>query len=237
MTTRRIRIWDLPTRVFHWALVLLVLAAYLTGEEGGEWIVWHGRIGLAIVGLVVFRLVWGLIGSPTARFAHFVPTPARIRSYLAGTWRGLGHNPLGACSVLALLALLGLQFSTGLFANDDASFRGPLADLVGSSLSDWLTRWHHKVFDALMIFIGLHIAAIVFYALVKKDNLVKPMVHGWKDVPAELAADADEARGALAGGVAFVVALVIALAAVYGASGAWLPAPPPPPPAAAPAAW
>ncbi len=230
MNQARIRVWDLPTRIFHWGLALLVIAAIVTGKVGGSLIDWHGKFGLAIVGLIAFRLVWGIVGSTYARFASFLPTPARIRVYLKGDWKEPGHNPLGALSVFALLGLLAFQLATGLVGNDDIAFRGPLFELAGKALSDRLTGLHKLSVNALFVLIALHVAAILFYVHVKKDNLVKPMISGWKENA--------QGRSATGGGaVAFVVALVIAVAAIYGASGAWLPAPPPPPPASAAPAW
>ncbi|HJV75692.1 MAG TPA: cytochrome b/b6 domain-containing protein [Noviherbaspirillum sp.] len=222
MTGKRIRIWDLPTRLFHWLLVVAVASAIITGQLGGNLIEWHGRIGLLIIGLLAFRLAWGVIGSSYARFAQFWPTPEKIKAYLRGEWRTEGHNPLGALSVFALLGLLIAQALTGLVANDDIAFFGPLFDLVGKELSNRLTGLHHLMGDGLIILIGLHVAAIVFYVRFKKQNLVKPMITGWKD-----AGEGDSASGG--GMVSFIVALLFALAAVYGASGVWMPAPPPPP--------
>ena len=164
MSTKRIKLWDLPTRLFHWLLVIGVSAALITGNIGGTAIEWHGKIGLAIVGLIVFRVVWGLIGSSHARFASFFPTPASIAAYLRGQWLGIGHNPLGALSVLGLLALVALQLSTGLFGNDDIAFRGPLYDLITKDLSDRLTAIHELTSNALIALIVLHLAAIAFYA-------------------------------------------------------------------------
>jgi cytochrome b len=170
MSTKRIRLWDLPTRLFHWLLVLCIVAAVVSGQLGGNLIEWHGRIGLFIVGLVVFRLVWGLIGSTYARFAQFFPTPAKLKAYLRGEWRGVGHNPLGAFSVFGLLALVGLQVSTGLFANDDITFFGPLFALVSKDVSNQLTGLHKLSSNFLFVLIGLHLAAIAFYTRVKKTN-------------------------------------------------------------------
>lgn len=224
MRTKRIKLWDLPTRLFHWLLVIGVGAALVTGNIGGAAIEWHGRIGLSIVGLIVFRVVWGLTGSSHARFASFLPTPASVRDYLRGQWQGIGHNPLGALSVIGLLALVALQLCTGLFGNDNIAFHGPLYDLITKDLSDRLTGIHEFTSNALIALIILHLAAIAFYAHVKKDNLVKPMITGWKDL-----APGETGESATGGGVvAFIVALAIALAAVYGASGAWYSAPPPP---------
>ena len=224
MSTKRIKLWDLPTRLFHWLLVTAVSAALITGNVGGTAIEWHGRIGLAIVGLIVFRLVWGLIGSSHARFSSFFPTPASIAAYLRGQWQGIGHNPLGALSVLGLLALVALQLSTGLFGNDDIAFRGPLFELITKDLSDRLTGIHELTSNVLIALIVAHLIAIAYYAHIKKDNLVKPMVTGYKELAPGAAGEP-----ATGGGVfALIVALAIALAAVYGASGAWYSAPPPP---------
>ncbi|HHV49622.1 cytochrome b/b6 domain-containing protein [Azonexus hydrophilus] len=219
--TRKILIWDLPTRLFHWLLVLAIVALVVTGKAGGSWMEWHGRLGLLVLGLLVFRLLWGVMGSTYARFAGFFPTPAKVAAYLRGQWHAPGHNPLGACSVLALLAVPLFQALTGLVANDDIAFVGPLYDLVGRDLSNLATRWHLLAVNVLLALVALHVAAILFYAHIKKDNLVKPMVLGWKD-----SAHGESARGG--GWIAFVVALALAVLAVYGASGAWLPEPPPP---------
>uniref|UniRef100_UPI0035AE8BF5 cytochrome b/b6 domain-containing protein n=1 Tax=Chitinimonas sp. TaxID=1934313 RepID=UPI0035AE8BF5 len=211
--TRKILIWDLPTRLFHWLLVLAIVALVVTGKAGGSWMEWHGRLGLLVLGLLVFRLLWGVMGSTYARFAGFFPTPAKVAAYLRGQWHAPGHNPLGACSVLALLAVPLFQALTGLVANDDIAFVGPLYDLVGRDLSNLATRWHLLAVNVLLALVALHVAAILFYAHIKKDNLVKPMVLGWKD-----SAHGESARGG--GWIAFVLALALAVLAVYGASGA-----------------
>lgn len=181
--TMHVKVWDLPLRLFHWSLVAAVTGAIVTGEIGGEWIDWHGRFGLAVAGLVVFRLIWGFVGSVHARFASFFPTPGRILAYLKGGWQGVGHNPLGALSVLALLAVVAAQVGTGLFANDDIAFEGPFVQLVDKDFSDKLTGWHSRVFYGLAVLIGLHVASILFYAVVKKHNLVPAMVTGNARVP------------------------------------------------------
>jgi cytochrome b len=213
-------LWDLPTRAFHWTLAATVGFAFATGFIGGNLMDLHGKAGIAIVGLVAFRIMWGIVGSTYARFASFVRGPAAIRAALAGQWRGIGHNPLGAISVLGLLALAALQTSTGLFANDDISFNGPLYALVSKETSDLLTGIHHNSVWVLAALVCLHLAAIVFYVRVKKDNLVQPMLTGWKDEPQ---VPAESARGG--GPLAFVVALVVALASSWVAAGGLLPPP------------
>ncbi len=220
---KRFRLWDLPTRLFHWLLVAAVAAAVITGQLGGGLMVWHGRLGIAICGLLAFRLVWGFAGSTYARFAQFFPTPGKLRAYLAGQWQGEGHNPLGALSVFGLLGLLTAQVMTGLVANDDIAFNGPLLDLVGRDWSNRLTGLHHLLADGLIALVVLHVAAIVYYRRVRQKNLLKPMLTGWQE------GEGESARGGSL--VALLFALLLAGAAVYAASGAWLP-PPPPPPAA-----
>ncbi len=224
---KRILVWDLPTRIFHWALVCCVVAAFIAVQIGGNAMVWHGRFGLAVLGLLVFRLVWGFAGSTYARFSQFVRGPSAILAYLRGEWRGEGHNPLGALSVLALLGTLSLLVATGLFSNDDIAFEGPLYALVGKDLSDQLVGIHRLIEPLIILLVLAHLGAIMFYAHVKRENLVKPMLRGWKE--------SEQGDGARGGGIAaFVVAVSIALAAVAAGSGLWLPAPPPAP-AAAPA--
>lgn len=239
----RLYVWDLPVRLFHWLLAFGIAFAVVAGKLGGNWIVWHGRAGLFILGLVTFRIVWGFVGSATARFSTFVRGPAAIKAYLRGEWKGIGHNPLGALSVLALLALVAVQVGTGLLANDDIAYQGPLADLVGKAQSNALTGIHHLLVNALYAVAALHVAAIVFYVRVKRENLLKPMVTGWKEVNAEgvpeaLAVCPHHPSGArrLA---AFVAATAIASSTVYAAAGGLLPptAAPVTAPAATQPAW
>lgn len=224
MGRKTIRVWDVPTRVFHWALVACIATAVVTGLEGGGAMVWHGRAGLAVVGLVTFRIMWGVAGSTYARFCQFMPTLGKIAAYLRGQWQGAGHNPLGALSVFALLAMSLAQAVSGLFGNDDIAFKGYLTPLVSSDLSLEITAWHRLGFWVLVALVGLHVASIIFYAVVKKHRLVPPMITGKAQVPED--SPAQDARGG--GIVAFIVAVAIAVAAVYAASGAFVPPPPPP---------
>lgn len=209
---KRILVWDLPTRIFHWSLVAAVIVAIVSGEIGGDWMDVHGKAGLAIVGLVTFRLVWGIAGSTHARFLNFAPSPAKLRAYLRGRWKGHGHNPLGALSVFALLALLAAQVGTGLVGTDEISFTGPLAALVEEGTSLRLTGLHKQLTWLLFALLAVHVLAILVYLAIKKDNLVKPMVTGWKEVRSGESA----ARGSW---TALVLAIVAAAAAVYFASG------------------
>ncbi|MCK7543119.1 cytochrome b/b6 domain-containing protein [Marinobacter bryozoorum] len=222
-----IRLWDLPLRLFHWLLVTAVIGSVATIKAGGDWMVWHERFGLAVVGLLSFRIVWGFIGSRYARFSMFVRGPGAVVRYLRGQWQGLGHNPLGAWSVLALLGLFGFQAVSGLFANDEIAFNGPLVPLVSSGWSDTLSSWHRQTEWYLYGLVALHVAAVLYYKVVRKDNLLKPMITGRKVVPPEVAVD-----GTGGGPVALVVALAVAAVVVVAASGELIPpapAPEPPP--------
>jgi cytochrome b len=212
----RVKVWDLPVRMVHWSLALLVAGAFITQSLGGEAMVWHSRIGIAVFGLLAFRITWGFVGSSHARFSQFVKGPAAIRAYLKGQWQGVGHNPLGALSVLGLLGVLAVMAGTGLFANDEIAVEGPLYAWVSSDFSNFATKIH-KFFEPLLIgVVALHVAAIVFYVRVKKDNIVRPMITGWKDAEAEVAH---------AGPFAFALALVISIAVTVVAGGTLLPGP------------
>jgi len=168
-----VAVWDLPLRVFHWALVGLVCAAIATGLAGGAWMSWHARAGQAIAALLVFRFAWGLWGTRYARFAQFWPSPRRVWAYLRGRWQGLGHNPLGALSVFAVLALLVVQVSTGLFGNDEIGFAGPWSGWIDEDTSLKLTGWHRLAAKLLYTWLGLHLAAIAAYVLVRRQPLVR----------------------------------------------------------------
>ena len=224
MQKNLIRLWDFPTRIVHWMLFLLAAAAFFTGLSGGNLMVWHGRLGLAILGLLTFRLVWGLIGSTYARFSQFVRGPATILAYLRGQWHGVGHNPLGALSVLALLGLLLFQTLSGLVANDDIAFKGPLSAVVPAQTSAWLTGLHRQTIWIIGALVGLHVCAILFYTFVRRDNLIQPMLNGRKGVT-------DPAVASAVGGgpLALILAVALAALAVWIANGGLLPPPPPPP--------
>jgi cytochrome b len=173
-------VWDGLLRAFHWALVVLVGTAIATGLAGGDWMAWHARAGQAIGGLLVLRLSWGLWGSRYARFAQFWPTPTRLAAYLHGRWQGMGHNPLGALSVLAVLALLLFQVGSGLVGNDEIAFTGPWAGAIDEELGLKLTSWHRLAAKTLYVWIGLHGVAIAVHGLVKRHPLLRAMWTGWR---------------------------------------------------------
>lgn len=172
-------VWDLPTRLFHWALVALIGFSWWAAEN--DELELHMYSGYAILTLLLFRLLWGVFGSSTAKFRNFVRGPAAVLGYLRDTkgWRAIGHTPIGALSVIALLGLIAMQVATGLFNSDDDGLNeGPLAPLVSFDTADAAHEVHDFVFDVLLVFIGLHIAAILFYRLFLGKELIGPMVSG-----------------------------------------------------------
>ncbi|MGE4335272.1 MAG: cytochrome b/b6 domain-containing protein [Pigmentiphaga sp.] len=179
-TARPIRIWDVPLRCFHLALVICIIGAYATAQLGGLWMDWHVRFGLAILVLVVFRVVWGVLGSHHARFINFVRGPGTVIGYLRGTVTTAGHSPLASWSVVLMLLSLLVQAGTGLFATDGILIEGPLAHRVAPSLSDTLTGIHQINRIVLLVLIGLHLLALLWYGLVKRQPLVRAMVTGNK---------------------------------------------------------
>lgn len=182
----RIAVWDLPTRLFHWTLVALIAFAWWSGEE--EWFDLHFWSGYAILFLLIFRLLWGLFGSSTARFVRFVRGPRGVLTYLRNPkgWGAVGHSPIGALSVLALLTLIAIIVATGLvqFEKEHGEWIvGPLTHLVSEDVSEGAHDLHEIVFNILLGFIGLHIAALLFYRLVLGKKLVGPMVVGSGEFP------------------------------------------------------
>ena len=177
--------WDLPVRIFHWLLVLLVIWQIVTVSIGGNAMQLHARGGYAILALVLFRVLWGFLGGAHARFRDFVRGPAAVMRYARSLWAGPhepppGHNPLGGWSVLAMLASLLVQATSGLFANDDVMMEGPLAKHVSNRASDIATAIHDVNAAVLLTLIALHIAAVLFYLFAKKENLIAPMISGRK---------------------------------------------------------
>ena len=183
-----IRIWDIPVRLFHWLLVLFVIALFITGSLGGNWLEWHKRAGFSVLGLVTFRIIWGFAGSYHARFVNFVCGPKATIKYVKSLANRnappyAGHNPLGAISVLAMLTALEVQAILGLFSNDDVMLEGPYAVLVSKALSDQLTGFHKLNANFILVLIGLHLAAIAFAYFYRKENLIVPMFTGYKKMP------------------------------------------------------
>ncbi|MFS8038716.1 cytochrome b/b6 domain-containing protein [Xanthobacter sp. AM11] len=182
-----VKVWDAPTRLFHWSIVALVATSYATARLGR--IDWHFYSGYAILALVLFRIAWGLAGSQTARFASFLRSPAAAVAHLRHALARqvpdeAGHNAAGGLMVAALLALLLLQAVSGLFSNDGLFVEGPLAHLAGPDLSERITILHGVVFNLILAAVAVHVAAVLLYALVLRQDLVRPMFTGWKRLPA-----------------------------------------------------
>ncbi len=180
------RVWDLPTRLFHWAVVLLIAASYVSVKY--DRLDLHFLSGYALLALLLFRLAWGFVGSETSRFAKFLRSPAEAFAHLRQFPRRepddqVGHNAAGGWMVLVLLADLALQVGLGLFSNDDVLSEGPLAHLVSKATSDQLTRYHALNFNVILGLIAFHVLAIVAYAAVKRHNLLRPMITGRKRLP------------------------------------------------------
>lgn len=196
-TSYRTRVWDLPTRLFHWALVLCFLGSFVSGKLGGNAMVWHFRCGYAIAALLLFRLAWGLVGGYWSRFGQFALAPAQVLAYLRG--RGaprheVGHSPTGAWAVLAMLLLLGLQVATGLMSDDEIAFAGPLTRFVSGEVVGQATSYHKAVGQYLLLgMIGLHLLAIVFYIVRLRRTVLRPMLHGHKELEQQIQHSTDSA--------------------------------------------
>lgn len=185
---REVPVWDIGVRLFHWALLALVVTSFVTIKIGGNALTYHAWSGYSILALLIFRLVWGFVGGTHARFASFVRGPGAVIGYLRGMFDRSahrstpGHNALGALAVLAMLAVLLFQAVSGLFVNDDIAFEGPLYKWAGKELSDKLTGLHHFNEKIIVGLVALHVAAIAFHFFYHRENLVRPMVTGVKRI-------------------------------------------------------
>ncbi len=196
----RVRVWDLPTRVFHWALMLCVLGSMATGWVGGSAMVWHLRLGQVALALLLFRLLWGVVGGRWSRFASFPLHPRAFLAYLRGRGDALlaiGHSPLGSLSVLGFVLLLAAQVGSGLVANDDIAFSGPLSHLVSNATAAAATAFH-KTWGKLLVlgWVLLHLAALAIYRL-RGRKLIAAMVHGDKTVGTPIPGSRDDGRSRL----------------------------------------
>jgi cytochrome b len=210
--TTRVRVWDLPTRVFHWALVACVLGLFVTGKAGGEAMPWHARFGYVAAALLLFRVVWGFAGGHWSRFANFLRSPAATLGYTRGSAAApaVGHNPLGALSVIAMLVFLLAQAGTGLFSDDHEEFRGPLNAKVSESTAKVVTRYHKRVGqNVLLALVGLHIAAIAWYRWRRGKRLVGPMFTGDQAAPQGTQASRDTWATRLAGLAVFIAFMLL----------------------------
>lgn len=179
-------VWDLPVRLTHWLIAALVLFSWWTSEINN--LQWHSWSGYALLVLIIFRVYWGFFGSSTARFSHFLKGPKAIFSYAKQLFSRsspatVGHNPLGALSAIALWLVLLIQIVLGLFSEDvDGLASGPMSYMVSFDTGRWAAQTHDWMFNVLLLFIGLHIAAVLFYLVYKKHNLITPMITGRRSV-------------------------------------------------------
>jgi cytochrome b len=216
----RIRVWDLPVRLFHWALVILIATSYFSGRAGGDWMQLHFWSGYTILTLLLFRIVWGFVGSTTARFSDFVKGPSaafRHVAELAGADRPreAGHNPLGGAMVVVLIFAMLAQVAAGLFSADTdmGMVNGPLSRLIADKWIDTATAFHKYWINVLLTLIGVHVLAAIVYLVWKRQNLIGAMIHGHKPIddvvhPGQAAPNLRFASGRLA------ISLLIACAAI-----------------------
>ena len=210
-----VRVWDLPTRLFHWTLVICIVGLIATAQIGGNAMNWHFRFGYGVLTLLLFRLVWGFVGGRWSRFSAFLYSPATLLRYLRGQPDArhlMGHNPLGALSVFAILTMLLLQVGTGLFSDDEIAAVGPLSKLASGAIVSQLTYYHKEIGKVIVLFlVVLHIGAIIFYRFKRKQDLIRPMIVGDASSPAPQPASRDDARSrALAAVVLLACAGVVA---------------------------
>lgn len=213
---RPVRVWDMPTRVFHWSLLVCVIGAVVSAQLGGNWMEWHLRFGVATLGLLVFRLVWGVVGPRYARFRSFLFAPKVVLAHLkeihSDGERHAGHSPSGAIAVFALLGVFGAQALSGLLSSDSIGTDGPLVRFAGESTVGLATSIHVALQWVIYGFVALHVVAVLVYLVVKKDDLIRPMLHG--DKPGIRAPHADDSIGVRIAGLALMLGSV--------AGAAWL---------------
>ena len=208
-------VWDLPVRLVHWLIVLAVAGSWATHYAGVEWFAWHRRLGYTVLVLVAFRIVWGFVGTRHARFGHFVRGPRAILDYLRGRTAvaPVGHNPVGALGVVALLGVLFVQAATGLVANDEIMNAGPFYGWIDPALSNRVTTLHRQSSDVLLVLMGVHVLAVAWHVLGRRRPLLRAMLTGRKpaaEVPVEQAIAGS--RSALALAIVAVLALALAIA-------------------------
>lgn len=196
---QNVRIWDLPTRLFHVLLLVLIAGMYVTANIGNDWMRLHFLMGYAVLGLLFFRIIWGFLGGYWSRFTHFVPTPNGLIQYVSALRHhksepAIGHNPLGALSVLALLFSLLLQVFSGFCSDDEISASGPWTALVSNNWVEWATFFHSEIGQVMLLcLIGLHVSSVIFYKWVKREDLITPMIKGDKTLPLDTHASKDTA--------------------------------------------
>ena len=220
-----IKVWDLPVRIFHWSLVVLFITAYVTNSLGSDYFIYHLWSGYALIVLVIFRIVWGVVGTYHARFTHFLKNPITTAQYALSLFKKkekyyLGHNPLGAVMVVILLIATLVQAITGLFTNDEIFNVGPLYAYIDDELSLQLTSLHRQLFYWILGAISLHILAVIFHVLFKRDNIIKAMFTGKKNLPStgETNSQATDAQVSISSSkIGLAIVILIVLAAILAA--------------------
>lgn len=218
-----VRVWDAPTRLFHWALVICVVGLGVTSQLGGSAMVWHFRFGYGVLTLLLFRFVWGLLGGYWSRFATFLVGPSAIWRYLRGQGRpqdSVGHNPLGSLSVVAMLLFLGLQVTTGLMSDDEIANAGPLTRFVSSAWVSNATFYHKNIGKFILLgLVVLHLCAIAFYYFRNRENLVKPMITGDKVINFSAPSARDNWSDRRRAGLIFLLCMGLVSSTVIGLNG------------------
>lgn len=190
-----VRIWDLPTRLFHWTLAVCVIGLVITGNVGGNAMVWHFRLGYAVLALLLFRLAWGFVGGYWSRWSSLPLHPRQALAYLQShstDQTSAGHNPLGSWSILLMLCFLAFQVSTGLISDDEIANAGPLTALVSSNWVSWASAWHKNWGKLIILLLVLaHLLALLWYRVKKRQPLVPAMLHGDKRLPQPVTASRD----------------------------------------------
>ena len=179
-------IWDLPLRLWHWALVVCLAGSWVTAEAGFDWTTTHFYFGYSALALVLFRLAWGMLGTFHSRYTSFLASPKTVIAYLRRknpSEPARGHNPIGGWSSIIIVVLVGLQASSGLFISDDIFYAGPYNSVVNTGTADWLAGWHHRLFTLIQFTVLLHILAVSWYTWGKKEGLIQAMFHGRKMLP------------------------------------------------------
>jgi cytochrome b len=216
-----VRVWDLPTRVFHWALVAALAGLITTAQIGGDAMAWHFRFGYTVLSLLLFRLIWGLVGGHWSRFASFIYAPRTILGYVKGQGKpehAVGHNPLGSLSVFAMLGMLLLQVSSGLFSDDEIAAAGPLVKHVPGSWVSLATHYHADVGKLILLgLLVLHVGTILYYRIRKGENLVRPMILGDKETSVTTTSSRDDAKSRLLAAVLFLACAALVAGVVQSA--------------------
>ena len=218
MTKRSLRVWDLPTRLFHWILALCVLGLFVTGKVGGNAMVWHLRLGLLMLTLLGFRLLWGVVGAKWSRFTQFTRGPLAVWNYLRGRSPAehlVGQSPLAGWAVWAMLVVLATQTASGLMSDDEIAFFGPLVTLVSGDTVALATWWHTEWGQYLVLaIVAVHLVAIAYYTWVRRQAIVRPMFSGDQTVPGHLSVD--PARDDLSVRLRAIVVIALCAAGTWG---------------------